>query len=345
MAGISTLDAANRFLADSWVRSGTSASWSSPRMPSPRTGPRRPASTWRPCLPRRKPGRCPCDFIIRFKNRHWQIPEREARGVRPGDEIVVERRLCGDIHFRIGQRYLAVESLGRGPSPDKTDEGSAREAPKAGVEAAGARTGPWRKQIHASARMAMARRDKRLAEEAARSNGKPAEPPDAVLCRASLMGGNLVGLWRRARHGPRLAAPHRPGKGGCDPAQRDRGQPPDLRAGQARPSDRGVHYPPHPLPAQAGRGWKTLTQGGTFLFRSTPGHFHSGLTPRTPSQLATTMKNDYSEQITRTSLSGSRPPDVYTLFAPTSSIRRESTPPPPSPPPATRGALTDDRAG
>ena len=115
------------------------------------------------------------------------------------------------------------------------------------------------------------------------------------------------------------------GKGGCDPAQRDRGQPPDLRAGQARPSDRGVHCPPHPLPAQAGRGWKTLTQGGTFLFRSTPGHFHSGLTPRTPSQLATTMKNDYTEQITRTSLSGSRPPDVYTLFAPTSGWRRDSS--------------------
>ena len=54
------------------------------------------------------------------------------------------------------------------------------------------------------------------------------------------------------------------------------GNPPDLRAGQARPSDRGVHYPPHPLPAPTGRGWKTLTQGGTFLFRSTPGHFYSG---------------------------------------------------------------------
>ena len=72
--------------------------------------------------------------------------------------------------------------------------------------------------------------------------------------------------------------PHRPGKAGCDPAQRDHRQPPDLRAGQARPSDRGVHYPPHPLPAPTGRGWQTLTQGGTFLFRSTPGHFYSGLT-------------------------------------------------------------------
>ena len=37
--------------------------------------------------------------------------------------------------------------------------------------------------------------------------------------------------------------------------------------------------------------------------------------PRMPSQLATTKKNGYSEQITRMSLSGSRPSDVYTLFA------------------------------
>ena len=86
---------------------------------------------------------------------------------------------------------------------------------------------------------------------------------------------------RPVEAGPTWSPPRGPtgrARAGCDPAQRDHRQPRDLRAGQARPSDRGVHYPPHPLPAPTGRGWKTLTQGGTFLFRSTPGHFYSGLT-------------------------------------------------------------------
>ena len=86
---------------------------------------------------------------------------------------------------------------------------------------------------------------------------------------------------RPVEAGPTWSPPRGPtgrARAGCDPAQRDHRQPPDLRAGQARPSDRGVHYPPHPLPAPTGRGWKTLTQGGTFLLRSTPGHFYSGLT-------------------------------------------------------------------
>ena len=33
-----------------------------------------------------------------------------------------------------------------------------------------------------------------------------------------------------------------------------------------RVTQRDRRHPPHPLPAPAGRGWKTLTQGGTFLF-------------------------------------------------------------------------------
>ena len=56
------------------------------------------------------------------------------------------------------------------------------------------------------------------------------------------------------------------------------GNPPISGPGMPVPPIGGSHYPPHPQPAQAGRGWQTPTQGGTFLFRSTPGHFYSGLT-------------------------------------------------------------------
>ncbi len=89
-------------------------------------------------------------------------------------------RLCGDIHFRIGQRYLAVESLGRA-RPSATP--AKPQPPKPRAESKPPRPAPdhpWRKHFQTSARMAMARRNRRLAEEAARSNGRLAEPPDAV---------------------------------------------------------------------------------------------------------------------------------------------------------------------
>ena len=73
---------------------------------------------------------------------------------------------------------------------------------------------------------------------------------------------------------------HRPGQAGFDPTQHDRRQPPDLQAGQARPSDRGAHYHPTSSPLQLAEGVENTHSGGTFLFRSTPGHFYSGLTIR-----------------------------------------------------------------
>ena len=87
--------------------------------------------------------------------------------------------------------------------------------------------------------------------------------------QASLMAGNLAGNRMRYRNDHRPVVP---------PTQRDRRRPPDLRAGQARPSDRGVHYPPHPPSCSGWPGAANTHPGGTFLFRSTPGHFYSGLT-------------------------------------------------------------------
>ena len=42
------------------------------------------------------------DFTVRFENRYWQVPEREAAGVHAGSKVVVERRLDGDLRFRVG---------------------------------------------------------------------------------------------------------------------------------------------------------------------------------------------------------------------------------------------------
>ncbi len=67
------------------------------------------------------------DFTIRFRNRYWQVPERGARGLRPGAEVVVERRLDGELRVRFGNRYLVVEPLGRTPPPADARKAMARK--------------------------------------------------------------------------------------------------------------------------------------------------------------------------------------------------------------------------
>ena len=186
VAGISTLEAANRFLAGYWVPFWNERFAVEPRDALDAHRPLPPGIDLEALFAETETRKVARDFTLRFKNRYWQISKGEARGVRPGAEVVVERRLCGDTHFRIGQRYLAVEFLGRArppatptkPQPAKPQEAESKP-PKPAPDH------PWRKHFQASARMAMARRNQRLAEEAARSNGRPAEPQDAVPERAA----------------------------------------------------------------------------------------------------------------------------------------------------------------
>lgn len=188
VAGVSTLDAANRFLAEHWVPFWNERFAVEPRDVLDAHRPLPPGIDLEALFAETATRKVARDFTIRFKNRYWQIPEGEARGIRPGDEVIVESRLGGDLHFRLGHRYLAVESLGRtrppatpakDPPPKPRKPGSKPPKP--------APDHPWRRQIHASARRAMARRNQRPTEEAARSNGRPEEPSDAV--RASVPDG------------------------------------------------------------------------------------------------------------------------------------------------------------
>lgn len=181
VAGVSTLGAANRFLADYWVPFWNQRFAVEPRDDLDAHRPLPPGIDLEALFAETYARRVARDFTIRFRNRYWQVPEGEARSIRPGDEVIVESRLSGDLHFRLGHRYLAVESLGRArppatpakappPKPQQPKSKPPRPAPDH----------PWRKQIHASAQAAIARRSQRLAEEAARSNGRPAEPSNAA---------------------------------------------------------------------------------------------------------------------------------------------------------------------
>ena len=109
------------------------------------------------------------DFTVRFKNRFWQVTacDAEAAGIAPGSQIVVERRLSGELRFRHRDRYLTPEALGATrPTPPKQEPATATAKPRPKPPKL-RRDHPWRKHFRASVALAMAKRKRR----AARSDG------------------------------------------------------------------------------------------------------------------------------------------------------------------------------
>ena len=175
VAGIRTLGAANRFLAGYWI-----PFWNDRFTVQPRDGrdahrPPPPGVDLKALFAETETRVVARDFTVRFKNRHWRIPEREAAGIRPGTEIVVECRLGGELRFRLGDRYLAVRFLGHAPPPPTAKKTT---QPKPGPKPPKPEPDhPWREHFRASVQQAIVRREGHLAREAARTNGKAPEPP------------------------------------------------------------------------------------------------------------------------------------------------------------------------
>jgi hypothetical protein len=62
------------------------------------------------------------DFTIRYKNRRWQIPKRQARGIRPRLKLTVELRIDGSVRFRFKKRYLDLEPVQELPKTGPQNE-------------------------------------------------------------------------------------------------------------------------------------------------------------------------------------------------------------------------------
>ena len=119
VAGISSLEDGNRFLEEVYL-----PYWNE-RFPVPPANPRD--------VHRRLPKSADlerlfadtvtrtvtADFTIRYKNQRFQISRAQARGIRPGQHVIVERRLDGSTRFRWKNRYLTLEQVAqlRRPSP------------------------------------------------------------------------------------------------------------------------------------------------------------------------------------------------------------------------------------
>ena len=87
MVGTSTLDAANRFLAEYWVPLWNERFAVEPRDARDVHRPLPPGTDLEALFAETETRRVARDFTVRFKNRYWQIPEGETRGVRPGAEV------------------------------------------------------------------------------------------------------------------------------------------------------------------------------------------------------------------------------------------------------------------
>lgn len=153
VAGISTLEAANRFLEEVYIPFWNERFAVAPaeKRNAHRKLSKRAnlealfAETWTRSVRN--------DFTVRFKNRLWQIPKSQARGIRPKQKLTVELRLDGSLHFRAGKRYLELDCLGSarktGPqnrrppkpkTPPKAEPRPRSMPPKPGPDH------PWRKE-------------------------------------------------------------------------------------------------------------------------------------------------------------------------------------------------------
>ncbi len=166
--GIATLEGANRFLADYWVPFRNERFAVEPADPRDAHRPLPAGADLEALFAETERRVVARDFTIRFRNRRWQIPESEAVGIAPGDEIVVERRLGGQTRFRLGERYLELAPARRAPAPPAKPAKPRPAPPKPAPDH------PWRRHFQASVRQAVARRDLRR-ERKAISNEK--EPP------------------------------------------------------------------------------------------------------------------------------------------------------------------------
>ena len=169
VGGIATLEAANLFLGDYWVPFWNERFAVEPADPRDAHRPLPPGADLDALFAETETRVMARDFTIRFRNRRWQIPEREAEGIAPGDGVVVERR-------------LDVEPAGRRPVEDAPRPRPAKPRP------APPKPGPdhrWRRHFQESVRRAIARRDLRREREAISNGTEPPRTPEPARERAT----------------------------------------------------------------------------------------------------------------------------------------------------------------
>ena len=115
LAGISTIEAANRFLKDVYIPDHNARCAVEPANPTNAHRPLLPSHRLEEILSIRTERVVANDFTLRYQNQFFQITEGQPVRVRPKDTVWVEIRLDGSKHIRFKDHYLHFKPIAKRP--------------------------------------------------------------------------------------------------------------------------------------------------------------------------------------------------------------------------------------
>ena len=115
LAGIATMEAANKFLAEVYVPRHNERYAVAPAEGIDAHRPLRAGHNLDEILSERETRVVGSDFTVRFESRWLQLLSGSALRVRPKDKVEVERRLDGSLHVRSKARYVPFKELAKPP--------------------------------------------------------------------------------------------------------------------------------------------------------------------------------------------------------------------------------------
>lgn len=115
VAGVSTLEAANIFLQEHFIPFWNGRFARAPADPRDRHRRLPKSADLERLFAETEQRTVAADFTIRWRNRRFQIPKAQARGIRPRDKVIIETRLDGSVRFRFKNRYLEPERIAPPP--------------------------------------------------------------------------------------------------------------------------------------------------------------------------------------------------------------------------------------
>ncbi|HUE76482.1 MAG TPA: ISNCY family transposase [Longimicrobiales bacterium] len=111
VAGIRTLEEANRFLEEVWIPFWNQRFTVEPAETRDRHRPLSKRASLERLFAHSVTRVVNQDFTLRFRNRRYQIPREQAKGVRPKQKVAVEVHVDGSVHFWLSNRELRLEMV------------------------------------------------------------------------------------------------------------------------------------------------------------------------------------------------------------------------------------------
>lgn len=136
LAGISTIEAANRFLQEVYIPDHNARCAVQPAVRADAHRPLLKSHDLDRILSLRSPRVLANDFTLRFQNRFFQLLKDQPVRVRPGNTVLVETRLDGSTHVRFKDLYLNAAAIAKKPyrpafaAPCKASSKPPRPAPR-----------------------------------------------------------------------------------------------------------------------------------------------------------------------------------------------------------------------